>query len=110
MGELTLKVYTLGHQGTTAPLTSPAPGNVGLDKQCPPEASEYPQQDEGGQLHQVPWRVELYIEQHQAAVSKWVDGAQSEGCDQGSKERTPQSLQGEVITHLGERGRGGQRA
>lgn len=81
-------------------LTYPAPSDVGLDEERPPEASEYPQQDEGGQLHQVPRGMKLHVEQHQTAVSKWVNGAQGEGCDQGGKERTPQCLQREIITHL----------
>lgn len=83
-------------------LTYPAPGNVGLDEQRPPEASKYPQQDEGAQLHQVPRGVELHVKQNQAAVSERVDGAQCEGCDQRGEERTPQRLQGEVITDLEE--------
>lgn len=87
----------------SALLTSPAPGDVGLDEQRPPEASKYPQQDEGGQLHQMPRGMKLHVEQHQAAVSKRVDGAQGEGCDQGGEERTPQGLQREVITHLTEK-------
>lgn len=85
---------------TTSLLTSPAPGDVGLDEQRPPEASKYSQQDEGGQLHQVPRCMKLHIEQNQTAVSKRVDGAQREGCYQGSEERTPEGLQREVITHL----------
>lgn len=84
-----------------AVLTRPAPRDVGLDEQRPPEAAEYPQQDERCQLHQVPRGVELHIKQHQAAVSKRVDGAQGEGRHQGGEERTPQGFQGEVITHLG---------
>lgn len=59
----------------TSLLTSPAPSNVGPDEQRPPQASKYTQQDEGGQLHQVPWSVKLHVEQHQSAVSKRVDGA-----------------------------------
>lgn len=81
-------------------LTSLAPGNVGLDKQRPPEASKYSKQDKGGKLNQVPRCVKLHIEQHQAAVSKGIDGAQGEGCHQGSKERAPQGFQREVITYL----------
>ena len=84
---------------------SAAPGTA----QRPPEASEDPQQDKRGQLQQVPGGVELHIEQHQAAVPKRVDGAQSEGGDQSGEEGTPQGLQGEVITHLEERDRGGGR-
>ncbi len=86
----------------TSTLTSPAPGDVGLDEQRPPEASKYSQEDEGGQLHQVPRGVKLHVEQHQAAVPKRVDGAQSEGRYQGGEERTPEGLQREVITHLKE--------
>lgn len=84
-------------------LTKPAPGNVSLDEQRPPKASKDPQQDERGQLHQVPRRVKLHIEEHQAAVPKRVDGAQGEGRHQSGEERTPQSLQGEVVAHLEER-------
>lgn len=87
-------------------LTYPAPGNVGLDEQCPPEAPKDPQQDERTQLHQVPRGMKLHIKQHKTAVSKGVDGAQSEGGDQSSEERTPEGLQREVITHL-EGGDGG---
>lgn len=49
--------------------------------------------------------MKLHIEQHQTAVSKWVNGAQGERCNQGGKERTPQGLQREVITHLMEKAR-----
>lgn len=83
-------------------LTDLAPGDVSPDEQRPPEAAEDPQQDEGGQLHQVPRGVELHVEQHQPAVSERVDGAQGEGRDQGGEEGAPQGLQGEVITHLKE--------
>ena len=81
-------------------LTDLAPGDVSPDEHRPPEAAEDPQQDEGGELHQVPRGVELHVEQHQAAVSERVDGAQGEGRDQGGEEGAPQGLQGEVITHL----------
>lgn len=84
-------------------LTSPAPGDVGPDEQRPPEAPEDAQQDEGAQLHQVPRGVKLHVEQHQPAVPKRVDGAQREGGDQRGEERAPQSLQREVVTHLGEK-------
>lgn len=87
-------------------LTYSAPGNVGLDKQCPPEAPKYTQQDERGQLHQMPGSVKLHVEQDQAAVPKRVDGAQSESCHQCRKEGTPERLQGEVITHLDGTGEG----
>lgn len=87
-------------------LTYSTPGNIGLDEQRPPEATKYPKQYKRDKLHQVPWGVKLNIEQHQAAVSKGVDGTQGEGCNQGSKERTPKGLQREVITHLMDREEG----
>lgn len=59
----------------TSSLTYPAPCNVGPDEQRPPQASKYPQQNERGQLHQVPWSMKLHVEQHQSTVSKRVDGA-----------------------------------
>lgn len=90
----------LRHTHSTSPLTSPAPGDVGPDEQRPPEASEYSQQDEGGQLQHVPRGMKLHVEQHKAAVSERIDGAQSEGRYQGGEERTPKGLQREVITHL----------
>lgn len=49
----------------------------------------------------------LHVEQHQAAVTKGVDGAQDKCRHQGSEEGAPQRLKGEVIAHLagGETGR-----
>lgn len=44
--------------------------------------------------------MKLHVEQHQAAVSKGIDGAQGEGCHQGSKEGAPQGFQREVIAYL----------
>lgn len=86
-------------------LPPPAPGDIGPDEESPPEAAEHAQQDEGDQLGHVPRRVVLDVEQHQTAVAKRVDGAQREGSDQSSEERTPQSLQREIITDLQEGGR-----
>lgn len=90
-------------------LPPPTPGDVGPDKQGTPEAAEHAQQDEWDQLSHVPRRVVLHVEEHQAAVAKRVDGAQCEGSDQGGEERTPQSLQREIITDLQDRRRTGDR-
>ena len=84
-------------------LPTAAPGDVGPDEEGPPETSEHTKQDEGNQLGHVPGRVVLHVEQHQAAVAKRVDGAQREGSDQRGEERTPQSLQGEIIADLQEK-------
>lgn len=84
-------------------LAPPAPGDVGPDEQSPPQAAEDAQQDEGHQLGHVPRRVVLNIEEHQAAVAKGVDGAQSEGSNQRGEERTPQSFEGEIVADLQER-------
>lgn len=86
----------------TCGLASPAPGDVGSDEEGAPQAPEHSQKDERDQLKQVPWRVVLHVEQHQAAVTKRVDGAQDKGRHQGGKERPPQSLEREVVTHLEE--------
>lgn len=73
-------------------LAPPAPSDVGSDEERSPEASEDSQQDERDELKQVPRRVVLHVEQHQAAVTKWVDGAQDEGGHQGSEEGAPECL------------------
>lgn len=73
---LTCKLISLAKTRRLAP---PAPGDVGSDEEGAPEAPEYSQKDERDQLKQVPWRVVLHVEQHQAAVTKGVDGAQDEG-------------------------------
>jgi len=49
--------------------------------------------------------VVLHVEQHQAAVSKRVDGAQDERRHQGGEEGAPQRLEGEVVAHLDQRER-----
>lgn len=81
-------------------LAPPAPGDVGPDEQCPPQAAEDTQQDEGHQLGHVPRRVVLNVEEHQAAVAEGVDGAQSEGSDQRGEEGAPQGLEGEIVADL----------
>ena len=56
-------------------LPLPTPGDVGADKQGSPQAAKDAQQDEGHELKEMPRGVKLHIEQNQAAVAKWVDGA-----------------------------------
>lgn len=60
-------------------LAPPAPGDVGSDEKGSPEPPKNSQENEGNELKQVPWCVVLHIEQHQAAVSERVNGAQDEG-------------------------------
>lgn len=86
-------------------LAPTAPGDVGSDEEGAPQTTKYTQQDEWEELKQVPGCVVLHIEQHQAAVSKWVNGAQHERRHQGSKKGPPQGLQREVITHLRQTGK-----
>lgn len=83
-----------------------APGNVRPDEKGSPQPSKHPEQDEGEQFKQVPWRVILHIKQDQAAVTKRVDGSQNKRSHQGSKERPPQGFQRKVIADLGKEGRG----
>lgn len=83
-------------------LAPPAPRNVGSNEEGPPEATKHSQKDERDELKQVPRCVVLNIEQHQAAVTKRVDGAQDEGCHEGSKKWAPQRLEREVVAHLEE--------
>ena len=45
----------------------------------------------------------LHIEQHQAAVTEWINGAQDKGCHQGGKEGAPQGLEREVVAYLEDR-------
>lgn len=86
------EVTTRSHHTETRRLAPPAPGDVGFDEEGAPEAPEHSQQDERDELKQVPWRVVLHVEQHQAAVPKRVNGAKHEGRHQGGKERAPQRL------------------
>lgn len=88
-------------------LAPAAPRNVRADEESSPDPPENTQQDEGYELQQMPRGVELHIEEHQPAVPKRVDGAKGEGRHQRSKERAPQRLQGEIITHLQEKERAG---
>lgn len=79
---VTVQVRTLTKASRLAP---PAPRNVGSNEESPPEATKHSQKDERDELKQVPRCVVLNIEQHQAAVTKRVDGAQDEGCHEGSE-------------------------
>ncbi len=81
-------------------LTPATPRNVCTDEESPPDSPENTQQDKGYELQQVPRGVELHVEEHQPAVTKRVDGPKGEGRHQRSKERAPQRLQREIITHL----------
>lgn len=56
--------------------------------------------DEGDELEEDPGLVVLHEEQHRVLVAEWVDGTQDERRDQRAEERTPQSLQREVVRHL----------
>lgn len=87
----------------TRRLAPSAPGDVGSDEEGSPQAPKDAQKDKGDELKQVPRGVVLHVEQHQAAVTEGVDGAQDEGCHQGSEEGAPQRLQGEVVANLRER-------
>lgn len=81
-------------------LAPPAPGDVGSDEKGSPKPPKHSQEDKGNELKQVPRRVVLHVEQHQAAVPERVNGAQDEGRHQGSKEGAPQSFEWKVVTHL----------
>lgn len=83
-------------------LAATAPADVGPDEEGPPQATKDPQQDEGDELEQIPRRVILHVEQHQAAVAEGVDGAQYERRHQGGEEGAPERLEGEVVAHLAE--------
>lgn len=48
----------------------------------------------------MPGSVELHIEKDQTAVAEGVNGAKGECSNQSSEERTPQSLQWEVVADL----------
>lgn len=84
-------------------LTPTAPSDVCSDEKGAPDSSKNTQEDEGYQLQQVPRGVEFHIEQHQPAVTERIDGAKGKGSHQRSKERPPQCLQWEIITHLHEK-------
>lgn len=85
-------------------LAPAAPGDVGSDEEGAPQTAEDAEQDEGEELEQVPGRVVLHVEQHQAAISERVNGAKHERRHQGGEKGPPQRLQREVITHLRQRG------
>ena len=61
---------------------------------------KHPEQDERDEFDEVPGVVILDVEHHQVVVAKGVEGSQHEGCGEGAEERSPQGLQGEVVTHL----------
>lgn len=84
-------------------LSETAPGNVSTNKESPPKATEDAQKHKRYEFQKMPGSVELHVEKDQSGVAKGINGAKGECCDQSSEERTPHSLQREVVADLKKR-------